>query len=258
MQKSGASANEQLGCFVPVNKLRDDVFYCLLDEHHCITPPKDTTTYPTCEDKNMTGDASFAPIHILGDWWKVKAWTKGEMYECRPCGRVSFTPYRPLPWPVQPPADTQGYAIIASSWYEKDANGKTWVVNETSLFGPRDGRVGFPTKMNHRGVMYGVSYLENFTIVHDGSDEAEPFLFLYGCGSTIQGAYVTGFVLAKSPVASPALQAKIAQVARQNGFEYFDRNMGQDAWCDVDNTCGPVDFVAGVRSEISTRNEIII
>merc|ERR1712087_398468 len=115
-----------------------------------------------------------------------------------------------------------------------DENNKSWVVNETSLFGPRPNHMGYPAKQNHRGVMYGVSYLENFTVVHDGSSEAEPFMFLYGCGSTIQGAYVTGFVMAKTPVASPALKIRIAGIAKQNGF-------GDDEWCEVDNTCPPLD-----------------
>lgn len=234
LQREGKTANEQLACFVPVNKLRDDVFFCLLDEHRCIHPGKDTTPYPACRDDGIAGDASYRPEHLLGDWWKVTAWTKGEMYECRPCGKVTFSPYRDLPWPVSRPADTTDYAIIASSWYEKDANGKSWVVNETSLFGPRPNHAGFPQKQNHRGVMYGVSYLENFTIVHDGSQEAEPFLFLYGCGSTIQGSYVTGFVMAKAPTASPSLKARIEQVAKDNGFN------DQDSWCVVDNSCQPI------------------
>jgi len=231
LQREGKSANDQLACFVPVNTLRDNVFFCLLDEHSCIHPGKDNTTYPACRDSELVGDASYKPSHIIGDWWKVSAWTKGEMYECRPCGRVTFSPYRTLPWPTKEPEDTSDYAIIASTWYEKDAAGKSWVVNETSLFGPRPGHKGFPEKQNHRGVMYGLSYLENFTIVHDGTSESEPFLFFYGCGSTIQGAYVTGFVMAKTPVASPTLKSRIAEVAHKSGFN------DQDSWCEVDNSC---------------------
>ena len=82
--------------------------------------------------------------------------------------------------------------------------------------------------------MYGLSYLENFTVVHDGTQEAEPFLFLYGCGSTIQGAYVTGFVMAKTPVASATLKARIFDVAKLNGFD------DEDDWCTVDNSCPPL------------------
>jgi hypothetical protein len=243
MQAQGKTANEQLACFVPVNTLRDNVFYCLLDEHKCIHLAKDKTPYPVCRDDQMAGDSKYLPSHVLGDWWKVRAWTKGEMYDCRPCGRVSFTPYRTLPWPVKAPADTSGYAIIASSWYEKDENNKSWIVNETSLFGPRDGKVGYPTKMNHRGVMYGLSYLENFTVVHDGTSESEPFLFLYGCGSTIQGAYVIGFVMAKTPTASPSLAKRIADIAKNSGFDEGD------AWCEVDNSCA--------QSEISNAPIVI-
>lgn len=196
----------------------------------------------------MPGDASYKPSHLLGHWWKVRAWTKGEMYECRPCGQVNFYPYHTLPWPTKAPEDTTDYAIISSTWYEKDDAGTTWVVNETSLFGPRPGHVGFPEEQNHRGVMYGLSYLENFTIVHDGTQEKEPFFFLYGCGSTIQGGYVTGFVMAKMPHATPTLSERIAQIAKQNGF---DEN---DAWCEVDNTCGPVD---GPSSQANMQSIII-
>jgi NAD(P)-dependent dehydrogenase (short-subunit alcohol dehydrogenase family) len=233
-QMEGKSANDALACFVPVNALRDKVFFCLLDEHSCIHPAKDKTIYPTCRDATFNGDASYKPAHLLGDWWKVTAWTKGEMYECRPCGKVTFEPFRVLPWPVSTPENISDYAIIASSWFEKDDQGKTWVVNETSYFGPRPSHKGFPEKQNHRGVMYGLSYLENFTVVHDGTQEAEPFLFLYGCGSTIQGAYVTGFVMAKIPRMTPTLKARIFDVAKQNGFD------SEDEWCTVDNTCAPV------------------
>jgi len=222
--------SDQLACFVPVNTKRDNVFYCMLDQHDCIHPGKDNTTYPACRDKDMAGDASFKPVHLHGDWWKVQSWKQGEMYECRPCGRVSFSPYRALPWPVAAPADTTDQSVIASSWYEKDMNGKTWVVNETSYFGPRPGHQGFPAKEQHQGVMYGLSYLENFTVVHDGSAEKEPFFVLYGCGSTKQGAYVTGFAFAKTPTASASLKTRLAEVISQNGF-------GSDTWCEVDNSC---------------------
>jgi len=250
LQREGKSANDQLACFVPVNTLRDNVFFCLLDEHSCIHPGKDNTTYPACRDSELVGDASYKPSHIIGDWWKVSAWTQGEMYECRPCGRVTFSPYRTLPWPVKEPEDTSDYAIIASSWYEKDAKGKSWVVNETSLFGPRPSHRGFPEKQNHRGVMYGLSYLENFTILHDGSGESEPFLFFYGCGSTIQGAYVTGFVMAKTPGASPQLKSRIAEVARKNGFN------AQDSWCEVDNTCQLSELADWIVPDHTTESKV--
>jgi hypothetical protein len=40
--------------------------------------------------------------------------------------------------------------------------------------------------------MLGLSYVENFTMVHDGRHETEPFMFMYGCGATKQGKYTTG------------------------------------------------------------------
>jgi len=144
---------------------------------------------------------------------------------------VKFWPYTELPRPVTPPADTSDYNVISSEWKEQDINGKWWTVNETSLFGPRPGHKGYPRKQQHIGVMYGLSYLENFTIVHDGTQEAEPFVFLYGCGSTKQGAYVTGFVMGKQPTATASLSKRIDEVAKQNGFD------DTDSWCIVDNSC---------------------
>jgi hypothetical protein len=232
-----ASANDQLTCLIPVNDARDRLFYCLLDKNDCLPIAKDNTTYPACRDDALTGEKSFSTKHLLGHWWKLKGWTKGELYECRDCGQVNFEPYRTLPYPTSTPDDTSDYVVIASTWNEKTIDKKTVVVNETSLFGPRPNHKGYPEKINHRGVMYGLSYLENFTIVHDGSQEAEPFLFLYGCGSTIQGAYVTGFVMAKTPKASPTLVARIEEVAKHNGFD------DQDAWCEVDNSCPPLDVL---------------
>jgi hypothetical protein len=230
-KKMHASADEQLQCFVPVNAKRDAMFYCMLDQHDCIPIGKSNATYPACRDHEMAGDSSFDPKHVVGDWWKLSAWTKGEQYECRPCGHVKFWPYTELPWPVTAPADTKDYNVISSEWLEKDINGKWWTVNETSLFGPRPNHKGYPMKQQHVGVMYGLSYLENFTIVHDGTQEAEPFIFLYGCGSTKQGAYVTGFVMGKQPVATASLQKRIKEVAHENGFD------DTDSWCVVDNSC---------------------
>jgi hypothetical protein len=229
----GKSANDQLTCLIPVNDMRDRVFYCLLDKNDCLPIAKDDTKYPACRDDQMVGDSTFSTQHLLGHWWKLKGWLKGEKYECRNCGKVHFDPYRKLPYPTSEPEDTKDYVIISSTWTEKDINKKVVVVNETSLFGPRPNHKGYPGKANHRGVMYGLSYLENFTIVHDGTAEKEPFIFLYGCGSTKQGAYVTGFVMGKQPVMSPSLQKRVADVAAQNGFDDFET---PGAWCTVDNS----------------------
>lgn len=78
--------------------------------------------------------------------------------------------------------------------------------------------------------MYGLGYLENFTVVHDGSGEADPFLVLYGCGETKQGVYVTGFALSKSRNVTPSLKTRLAQVQQASGFK-------PEAWCDIDNSC---------------------
>lgn len=231
---SGKSANEQLTCLVPINTLRDSLFFCLLDKNDCLPIAKDNTPYPACRDDDMVGDSKFDPKHLLGDWWKLRAWTKGELYECRDCGQVTFRPYEKLPYPTAEPEDTRDYNIIASTWLEKDPEGKKVFVNETSLFGPRPGHKGYPNKQNHRGVMYGLSYLENFTIVHDGTQEREPFIFLYGCGSTKQGRYVTAFVMGKKPTASVTLERRTSQVAAQNGFDDYQT---PGVWCVVDNSC---------------------
>jgi retinol dehydrogenase-12 len=220
----GASANDQLKCLVPDNKLRDDFFLCSMDTNACIPLPQDNTSYPACRETNITGDSKFSPEHVVGDWWKLQGWTAGEQYECRPCGQVNF-------WdaPQNPHQDTNT-VVISSTWLEKDFNNKSWTMNDTSFFGPRPDHKGYPVHMEHYGAMYGLSYLENFTVVHDGTAEAEPFIFLYGCGGTKQGTYVTGFVLGKTPTASSTLQARIDQVAVANGF-------GTKQWCKVDNSC---------------------
>jgi hypothetical protein len=210
--------DEALACLVPDNKLRDDVYECLMDDHSCLpTPPG--PTYPSCRDTELKGDASFSLAHLQGDWWKVRGWTAGEPYECRPCGRVTFggSPRPQTVW-------------INSSWLEKDIDNVTWPMVDSSYFGVRADGEGFPTKLAHTGAMLGLRYVENFTILHDGRHEAEPFLFMYGCGATKQGAYTTGFAIAQAKTASAALDAKIRSIATANGF-------GADEWCVVNNTC---------------------
>jgi len=235
MMLQNKTAVEQLACFVPDNRLRNNLFFCMLDENSCIHPSPDNTVYPECRESEIVGDTNFSKAHMVGDWWKVRGWTSGEEYECRPCGKVQFWDYNSctLPWPQPlPPAEAESdYVVISSTWLEADSKGKLWTMNDTSLFGPRPGRAGFPTRQQHIGAMYGLSYLENFTVVHDGSQEPEPFVFLYGCGGTVQGTYVTGFVLAKTPVATPTLDARIEAVAKKNGFGY------DGVWCEVDNSC---------------------
>ena len=50
----GASANDQLKCLVPDNKLRDDFFLCSMDTNACIPLPQDNTSYPACRETNIT------------------------------------------------------------------------------------------------------------------------------------------------------------------------------------------------------------
>eukprot|EP01062_Namystynia_karyoxenos_P038567 TRINITY_DN27_c0_g1_i2.p1 TRINITY_DN27_c0_g1~~TRINITY_DN27_c0_g1_i2.p1 ORF type:complete len:672 (+),score=268.69 TRINITY_DN27_c0_g1_i2:70-2085(+) len=230
MMKAKASSTEMLSCFVPDDWLRDNVFYCMMDEHDCLPAGKDNTTYPACREASIPGDAGYAPQHFYGHWWKVQGWTSGEVYECRPCAEVSFWNYTaPLRWP-NPTPPTGDYNVMSSTWLEKDSKGQQFIMNDTSMFGPRPGKIGYPEREQHIGVMYGLSYQENFTVVHDGTAEKEPFAFFYGCGETKQGAYVTGFVIARTPTASPTLKARIADVATKNGFDPAQ-------WCDVDNSC---------------------
>merc|ERR1719401_1174246 len=186
--KRNASADEVQACLVPDNKLRSDFVYCLMDDPGCIPVPVPPTTYPACKDEEVKGDDSFALPHIVGDWWKVKGWKRGELVECLPCSQVKFwdySPANPLPWPSPLPPDADvPYTVISSAWHEHDSKGEYWPMNQTSLWGPRPGLVGFPGKEWSIGTMFGVGYREKYTVVHDGSAESEPFMFLYACGAT--------------------------------------------------------------------------
>jgi len=233
-QFRNTSAQNALTCLIPDNQLRDAFFQCLLETHQCIDVPQDGPIYPKCRDTQIAGASSFAPSSLAGDWWKVSGWTKGEPYECRPCSKVQFwnASLSPsVPGGKDAPSKTDPETmIISSTWQELDPKGKVCQMNDTSYFGPRPARYGFPAKMQHYGAMLGLSYQENFTVVHDGTQEAEPFLFLYGCGESLQGAYTTGLVLATVPEVSATLQARIGSVASANGFDAKD-------WCEVDNSC---------------------
>eukprot|EP00937_MAST-01D_sp_MAST-1D-sp2_P006234 g6234.t1 len=220
---TGKMASAGLACLVPDNAMRDDVFECLMDDNDCIPAPAGPT-YPACRDTALPGDTNFTGLDELeGDWWKVRGWAQGEPYECRPCGRVSFG--------GKPTGAPAGRAVfINSSWLEQDAKGRVWPMMDSSYFGQRDGGIGWPAKLVHKGAMLGLHYQENFTVVHDGRHEVEPFMLLYGCGTTKSGAYTTGFALAQTRVASAALSARIAAVGAASGF-------GPDEWCIVNNTC---------------------
>mmetsp|Transcript_11236 Transcript_11236/g.39854 ORF Transcript_11236/g.39854 Transcript_11236/m.39854 type:complete len:554 (-) Transcript_11236:143-1804(-) len=235
MKRKNASADETQACLVPDNKKRSNFVYCLMDDPGCVKVPVPPSTYPECQDEQIAGDSSFNIPNVFGDWFKVKGWKKGEIVECLPCQQVKFwryDPATPLPWPSpKPPAHTEDmYSVISSSWQEADSKGKLWPMNQTSLWGPRPGRQGFPAKEYSLGIMFGIGYKEKYTVVHDGSSDSEPFLVLYACGVTKQGEYVSGLVLAKTPTISAALQDKVANILTASGFDAAD-------WCDVDNSC---------------------
>jgi len=89
---------------------------------------------------------------------------------------------------------------------------------------------------------------ENYTVLHDGTQESEPFVLFYVCGATIQGAYPAGLAFAKNPVASPALKKRISDVLVQNGFRDED-------WCDVDNSCASSNALsAPLASSVKPNN----
>mmetsp|Transcript_97673 Transcript_97673/g.173996 ORF Transcript_97673/g.173996 Transcript_97673/m.173996 type:complete len:534 (-) Transcript_97673:28-1629(-) len=235
MKQKNASADETQACLVPDNKLRSNFVYCLMDDPGCVKVPIPPSTYPMCQDADLPGDSKFSLENVLGDWYKVMGWKKGELVECLPCQEVKFWKYlpsQPLPWPSPlPPNGTEDtYTVISSSWHEQDANGKYWPMNQTSLWGPRAGRAGFPGKQFSAGTMFGVGYQENYTVIHDGSQSVEPFMILYACGRTKQGDYVSGLILAKTPMVSTSLQHVISKYLEANGFDTHD-------WCDVDNSC---------------------
>ena len=85
--------------------------------------------------------------------------------------------------------------------------------------------------------MFGIGYEENYTVIHDGAKETEPFIFLYACGQTKQGGYVSGLVIAKEPKASTSSRTRIDAVAQKAGFEPSD-------WCNVDNSCSKSESTA--------------
>jgi hypothetical protein len=231
-----ATADQTQACLVPDNEKRSEFIYCIMDggdEGACVDAPVPPTDYPACADKTLKADNQFNITGINGLWWKVAGWKKGELVECLPCQTVKYWDYdptHPLPWPAPLPPVTESTKVIQSTWYEYDSKGKYWPMMQTSLWGPRADREGFPGKEFSTGTMFGLGYNEKYTVVHDGATESEPFLFLYACGATKQGVYVSGLVLAKVATLSKSLRARIDQVATDAGFQPSD-------WCTIDNTC---------------------
>ena len=216
-------------CLAPDNALMDDFFYCAMEEHRCLNasttaPP----TYPACRDATVAADPSFALSHLAGggDWYKVHSWRLGEPVECMACQTARFT------------AADAGLTF-ASNWTMPDPAGRLWPMAATASLGPRgnDGSSSSSSsssssagKLFNWGRMFGLTFWEPYTVVVDGTAEAEPFVFFYVCGGTLQGNYTTAFALARTPTASPALRVKIRGAAEKAGLSWSD-------FCTVDNSC---------------------
>lgn len=90
-----------------------------------------------------------------------------------------------------------------------------------------------------------MTFWENYTVVHDGSQESEPFVTFYAWGKTESGEYPAGLTIAKTPMASPSLKKRMDEVLEQNGFH------GKE-WCDVNNTCFQAEQDVATKASAST------
>jgi hypothetical protein len=205
-------------CMAPDNALVDDFMYCGVEQHPCLNAsiPGGGPVYPTCADASVPGDDAFEVAHLAGDWYKVAGWKPGEAVECMDCQHVRMT------------LSSNESVSFASNWTMADRAGKQWLTSVTAAMGPRV-PAGGPGKMFNAGRMFGLTFWEPYTVVHDGSQEEEPFMLFYACGGTLQGNYTAGFVLAKTPTASDALHARFIAAARKAGI--------QGDYCAVDNSC---------------------
>ena len=133
----------------------------------------------------IKGDPNFNMKDLNGIWYKVRAWRLGEPLECFGCQRARFFNNN----------DTAVH--FQSNWSMPDINDKPALMSVTSEMSIRtDGGVG---ALYNIGTMFGMDYMEPYMVVKDASAEKEPFIFLYVCGSTMQGNYTTAFVLARKP-----------------------------------------------------------
>ena len=187
-----------------------------LQKHRCIQLPKNGPKYPACIDAKIAGDPASALSHLEGDWYKVQGWKLGEPIECMPCQKARFA------------AAGSSAVSFNSTWHQPDDTGKLHLVDVVAHMQPDQARG--PGKFYNTGEMFGLTYWEPYTIVKDASNESEPFVFFYVCGGTLQGNYTTAFALAKMPVPTTTLHARLASVAASVGLREAD-------FCHVDNGC---------------------
>lgn len=217
-------------CLTPDNAKRDDFLLCGIEKHRCITPGK-SPVYPTCRDREaslpLQGDAAFKWSHLPGAWFKVHSWLLGEPVECMPCQSVRFL------GEGDDPSVVPGTVTFDSYWNSPDVHGKWWNMSATAQLGPRTWNASAPpAKMFNTGVMFGLTFWENYTIVSDKSQEkVDPYVLFYVCGGTMNGNYTTTFALAKTPYLGDVGRASLAKDVASLGM-----NWTRD-FCTVNNTC---------------------
>lgn len=192
---------------------------CLFEKAGCFamgtTPP-----YPACRDAGVPGDPGFTSMaDLAGDWYKVHAWEGGEPIECKPCQRAEISA-----------PDASDAVAFTSNWTAPDCEGVQRPMGAVARMAADPARGG-GAKLWNTGEMFGLTYWEPYTLVHDGSKEAEPFLLFYVCGGTVQGNYTTAFALAAAPSTTPAAQTRIAGIVESK------LQMQWSNWCTVDNSC---------------------
>ena len=209
-------------CMVPDNEKRDSFLHCVIQEHKCAPIARNDTRYPKCRmskimpNGNIGGDKNFKMEDLKGVWYKVRAWKLGEPFECEGCQRARFF-------------NNNGTNVdFQSNWTMSDVDDKPTLMSVISDMSIRkDGGVG---ALYNSGTMFGMDYMEPYMVVKDASAQQEPFLFLYVCGSTMQGNYTTAFVLAQKPTLSAAASNEVAKIAQSIGLDYND-------FCVNNNTC---------------------
>jgi hypothetical protein len=86
--------------------------------------------------------------------------------------------------------------------------------------------------MFNTGVMFGLTFWENYTVVSDKSQEdVDPYLLFYVCGGTMNGNYTTAFALAKTPYLGDVGRASLAKDVASMGMKWTPD------FCTVDNSC---------------------
>merc|ERR1712072_526047 len=214
---SKTNFSAQTACMVPDNKMRDEVFNCMIEQHKCIkVADKNSTRYPACRDTTVRGDANMSLAHMPGEWYKVRSWRLGEPIECMSCQKAKFS------------LNGTDAVVFNSTWWEPDIKGELHEMNVVAdmALDPHRG----PGKLYNTGLMFGLTYWEPYTIVKDGSQEDEPFIFFYVCGGTLQGNYTTAFAVGKQPHLTPTLHKRLADIAAGIGLHDSD-------FCTVNNTC---------------------